>query len=114
MLIMTPFGSVGKNPPANAGCKFDPWVGKNECLGEGNGEPLQYSCLEKFHGQRSLAGYSPWGYKKSNTTKHAHMHAVTYGLFRIFLLSQINTLFCSDEHWIMPSYKKKQTLEKKE
>ena len=29
MLIMTPFGSVGKNPPANAGCKFDPWVGKN-------------------------------------------------------------------------------------
>jgi len=27
--------------------------------GEGNGKPLQYSCLEKSHGQRSLAGYSP-------------------------------------------------------
>ena len=24
------------------------------------GNPLQYSCLEKPHGQRSLAGYSPW------------------------------------------------------
>ena len=26
--------------------------------GEGNGNPLQYSCLKKCHGQRSLAGYS--------------------------------------------------------
>ena len=26
--------------------------------GEGNGNPLQYSCLEKSHGQRSLVGYS--------------------------------------------------------
>ena len=29
--------------------------------GEGNGNPLQYSGLENSHGQRSLAGYSPWG-----------------------------------------------------
>ena len=29
--------------------------------GEGNGTPLQYSCLENPHGQRSLVGYSPWG-----------------------------------------------------
>ena len=28
--------------------------------GEGNGKPLQYSCLEKSHVQRSLVGYSPW------------------------------------------------------
>ena len=27
----------------------------------GHGNPLQYSCLENPHGQRSLAGYSPWG-----------------------------------------------------
>ena len=26
----------------------------------------------KFHGQRSLAGYSPWARKDSNTTEHAH------------------------------------------
>ena len=29
--------------------------------GEGNGTPLQYSCLEKSHGWRSLVGCSPWG-----------------------------------------------------
>ena len=37
--------------------------------GEGNGNPLQYSCLENPHGQRSLVGYSPWVQKKSNTTE---------------------------------------------
>ena len=35
--------------------------------GEGNGNPLQYSCLENPHGHRSLAGYSPWGRKESDT-----------------------------------------------
>ena len=29
--------------------------------GGGNGNPLQYSCLENFQGLRSLVGYSPWG-----------------------------------------------------
>ena len=28
------------------------------------GNPLQYSCLENPHGQRSLAGYSPWSRKR--------------------------------------------------
>ena len=28
--------------------------------GGGQGNPLQYSCLENPHGQRSLVGYSPW------------------------------------------------------
>ena len=36
---------------------------------EGHGNPLQYSCLENPHGQRSLAGYSPWGHKESDTTE---------------------------------------------
>ena len=36
--------------------------------GEGNGNPLQYSFLEKSHGQRSLAGYSSWGHKESDMT----------------------------------------------
>ena len=26
----------------------------------------------KFHGQRSLVGYSPWGRKESDTTEHTH------------------------------------------
>ena len=31
--------------------------------------PLQYSCLENPHGQRCLAGYSPWGHKELDTTR---------------------------------------------
>ena len=27
---------------------------------------------EKSHGQRHLVGYSPWGYKTSDTAEHAH------------------------------------------
>ena len=34
-----------------------------------HGNPLQYSCLENHHGQRSLAGYSSWGRKESDTTE---------------------------------------------
>ena len=34
-------------------------LGSGRSPGEGNGYPLQYSCLENPHGQRSLAGYSP-------------------------------------------------------
>ena len=30
--------------------------------GEGNGNPLQFSHLEKSHGQRNLVGCSPWGH----------------------------------------------------
>ena len=44
--------------------------------GGGHGNPLQYSCLENPQGQRSLAGYSPWGPKESDTTevtRHMHM-----------------------------------------
>ena len=35
--------------------------------GEGNGNPLQYSCLENPHGQRRLADYTPWGHKSHTT-----------------------------------------------
>ena len=34
-----------------------------------HGNPLQDSCLENPHGQRSLVGYSPWGRKESNATE---------------------------------------------
>ena len=37
--------------------------------GEGHGNPLQYSCLENPHGQRSLAGYHPCGSKGLDTTE---------------------------------------------
>ena len=42
--------------------------------GEGNGNPLQYYCLEDPHGQRSLAGYSLWGHEESDTTERLHIY----------------------------------------
>ena len=36
---------------------------------EGHGNPLQCSCLENPHGERSLAGYSPQGHKESDMTE---------------------------------------------
>ena len=34
----------------------------------------------KSHGQGSLAGYSPWGRKESDTTKHTHSILDKYNL----------------------------------
>ena len=34
----------------------------------------------KFHGQRSLAGCSPWGHKESDTTEHARIIMIVKGL----------------------------------
>ena len=36
------------------------------------------SLAGKFHGQRSLAGYSPWGCKELDTTEHALAHTHTH------------------------------------
>ena len=48
--------------------------------GEGNGTPLQYSCLENPHGWRSLVGCSPWVTKSwirlSDFTFTFHFHAL--------------------------------------
>ena len=49
-------------------CKLDPWVGKIPCSWKW--QPTTVFLSGKFHGQRSLAGYSPWGCKKSDTTEH--------------------------------------------
>ena len=52
-------GSVVKNLPVNAGVTGS-IPGSERSPGGQNGSPLQYSCLENLHGQRSLEGYSPW------------------------------------------------------
>ena len=66
-------GAGGKeHPPASAGDIKDTSLipGSGKSPGEGRDNPLQYSCLEnQSHGQRSLAGYSPWGHKESDTTE---------------------------------------------
>ena len=56
-----PGGSDGKASACNVG---DPGSipGSGRCPGEGNGNPLQYSCLENPM-DRGAVGYSPWGRK---------------------------------------------------
>ena len=61
-----PGGSEGKEYTCSVGDLGSiPGLGRSP--GGGHGNPLQYSCLENPHGQRSLAGYSPLGHKESDT-----------------------------------------------
>ena len=62
---------VVKYPSANSGDVRDmgliPGLGRSSR--EGNGYPLQYSCLRKSHGQRSLMVYSPWSHRELDMTE---------------------------------------------
>ena len=103
-----PGGTVIKNLPANTGDSRDtgliPQSGRS--LGRGNGSPLQYSCLGKAHGQRSLVGYSRGGPKDSGTTEH--MNALWACLSRISLSlwikhtwsSPVDLLLCKMMKWM--------------
>ena len=68
-----PGGSDGKESACSAGDMASiPRLGRSP--GEGNGYPLQYSCLEnsmpgEFHRLRSLLGCSPWGHKELDMTE---------------------------------------------
>ena len=61
-------GLEGKESTYNEGdLSLIPALGRSPRGGHGN--PLQYSCLENLHGQRSLEGQNPWGRKESDTTE---------------------------------------------
>ena len=66
-----PGGSMVKNPPANAWDAGDTGLipGSGKSPGRGNGNPLQYSCLENPHGQRNPGSYSPYGCKELDMTE---------------------------------------------
>ena len=53
-------------------CGIDPWAGKMPW--KRAWQPTAVFLPEEFHGQRSLAGYSPWGCKESDMTEHTGMH----------------------------------------
>ena len=68
--------SADKESACNAG---DPGsiLGLGRSPGGGHGNPLQYSCLENPHGQRSLVGYSPQGRKELDMTVF-HFYTLTF------------------------------------
>ena len=58
--------------------RFNPWVRKIPWRRKWQPTPL--FLLEEFQGQRSLAGYSPWGCKESDTTERLpHLYRGTPG-----------------------------------
>ena len=68
MFLGFPGDSAGKESTCSVGDLGSiPGLGRSPEGGRGN--PLQYSCLENPHGQRSLAGYSEWGHKESDMTE---------------------------------------------
>ena len=68
-----------KNPPAMRETGFNPWVGKIPWSWAWQPTPVFLS--RESHGQRRLAGYSPWGHKESDmtwVTKHKHIYVYTH------------------------------------
>ena len=74
---------------------FDPWVRKIPW--KRRWHPTPVFLPGKSHGQRSLVGYSPWGCKMIDTTKHTHTQGHIWGL-------------CGILHVDLPSYPKKQQV----
>ena len=72
-----PGGSVSDedSPCQRKRRKSDPWVGK--ILWRSAWQPTPVFLLGKSHGQTSLAGYSPWGHKESNTTWQLNYNKTT-------------------------------------
>ena len=60
-----PGGSEGKVSASNVG-DLGSIPGSGRSPGEGNGNLTPVFLPGDSHGQRSLAGYSPWGRKESN------------------------------------------------
>ena len=75
-----PDGTAEKTTPMQETKRlgFDPWVGK--ILRRRNWQPAPVFLPQKFHGQRSLAGYSPQGLKESDMTEelNTHTHSSNY------------------------------------
>ena len=69
-----PGGSVVKNSPAMRRCSFDPWVGKIPWRREWQPTPFLPG---KSHECSSLADYSPWNQKESDSTERVHFHFQT-------------------------------------
>ena len=53
---------------------FDPWVGKIPWRRKW--QPTPVLLPGKFHGPRSLVGYSPWGHKQLDTPERLHFLSV--------------------------------------
>ena len=83
----------GKESPTNVG-NADLTTGLGRFPGGVQGNPLQYSCVENPHEQRSLAGYSPWSCKELDMTelsRHTYAFIQQAPLIHSFILPFLRT-----------------------
>ena len=78
-----PGGAVVKNPSASAG-DLGSIAGSGKSA-EGNGNPLQYSCLGKPMDRRAWQA-SLWGRKESDTTEQLTLHSLSSSAKKISTL----------------------------
>ena len=71
---------VVRNPPVTSVDARDLGLipGSGRSPGEGNGNPLQYSCLKNLMDRGVWWGHSPWDCKELNRTEHTHTHTHTH------------------------------------
>ena len=74
-----------KNPPNNVRDRVRSWVGKIPW--QSRWQPTPVFLPGEYHGQRNLAGYSPWGCKELDTTER-----LTLSQTERLTLSQYNNL----------------------
>ena len=100
-----PGDTAVKNLPANGGdakdlLGFHPQMGKTPW--SRIWQPTPVSLPRKYHGQRSLVGYSPWGCKELVTTEHTHTHMPAFTwifvisclfLFKMFMFPHSSKTF---------------------
>ena len=93
-----PGGSDCKESTCNVGGLGSiPRLGRSP--GDMNGNPLQYSCLENPHGQRSLEGHSSWALKESEMTVGLSTHAWDCHFYIDHKTeAQRHTIFCQRSH----------------
>ena len=90
-----PGGSDGKESACNVGdLGLVPGLGRSP--GGGHGNPLQYSCLEYPHGQRSLADYSPWSHIELDTTEQLRIAQCVYVNSKLLIYPSLGILIYKD------------------
>ena len=74
----------------------------------GHGNPLQYSCVENPHEQRSLVGYSPGGLKESDMTDFLPKHLMELLSLRSSGISFVKFKSCLTQfHLVIGAFMKK-------
>ena len=89
---------VVKNLPADAGDVRNTGLisGSRRSPGEG-WQPTPAFFPGKSHGRKSLAGYSPWGRKESDTTEAKHAQVGTKVAERLLVQSLFFQLCCKEK-----------------